>query len=125
MDTLRGKATALGSFTLFDLAAQHLSRYTTIPLQESTFRYLHVELQFRICAGVEADHWPFSPAIVLGATVPPSREAQTLYTTVAETASIATKGRETMATFGSRRGFRWSGCRLCWRRDSRGTSAAR
>ncbi len=99
MDTLRGKSTALGSFTLFDLASQHLSRYTTIPLQESTFRYLHVELHIGYAPGVEADHWPFSPVIVLGATVPPSREAQTIYSTVAETASIATKGRETIATF--------------------------
>ena len=37
--------------------------------------------------------------MVLGAKVPPSREAQTIYTTVAETATIATKGRETVATF--------------------------
>jgi hypothetical protein len=95
----RGRATALGTFTLFDLAAQHLSRDTTIPLQESTFRYLHIELNFAYAPGVEADHWPFSPAIVLGATVPPSREAQTIYSTVAETASIATKGRESVATF--------------------------
>ena len=37
-----GKGTALGTFTLFDLSAQHLSRDTTLPLVESTFRYLHV-----------------------------------------------------------------------------------
>ncbi len=98
-DALGGKATALGSFTLFDLASQRLSRDTTIPLQESTFRYLHIELNFAYAPGVEADHWPFSPAIVLGASVPPSREAQSVYTTVAETASIATKGRESVATF--------------------------
>ena len=97
-DALGGKATALGSFTLFDLASQGLSRDTTIPLQESTFRYLHIELNFAYAPGVEADHWPFSPTIVLGASVPPSREAQSVYTTVAETASIATKGRESVAT---------------------------
>ena len=33
-----GKSTALGSFTLFDLSSQHLSRDTTLPLEESTFR---------------------------------------------------------------------------------------
>ena len=98
-DALGGKATALGSFTLFDLASQGLSRDTTIPLQELTFRYLHIELNFAYAPGVEADHWPFSPTIVLGASVPPSREAQSVYTTVAETASIATKGRESVATF--------------------------
>jgi Protein of unknown function (DUF3999) len=95
----RGRATALGTFTLFDLASQRLSRDTAIPLQESTFRYLHIELNFAYAPGVEADHWPFSPTIVLGATVPPSREAQSLYTMVAETASIATVGRESVATF--------------------------
>jgi hypothetical protein len=95
----RGRATALGSFTLFDLASQRLSRDTTIPLQESTFRYLHIELSFAYAPGVEADHWPFSPTIVLGATVPPSREAQSVYTTVAETSAVATQGRESVATF--------------------------
>jgi len=101
MDSLRGlaKATALGSFTLFDLASQHLSRNTTIPLQESTFKVLHVELSFAYAPGVGSDKWPFLPGIVLGATVPPSREAQSLYTYVAETSAMVTKGRETVATF--------------------------
>ena len=93
----RGKATALGSFTLFDLASQHLSRDTTIPLQESTFKYLHVELHFSLAPGAAGER--FVPAMVRGATVPPSREAQSLYTTVAQTTSIATKGRESVATF--------------------------
>src|ERR1039458_2041823 len=46
LDSLGGKAksTALGEFTLFDLASQHLSRDTTMPLQESTFHYLHLVL---------------------------------------------------------------------------------
>jgi hypothetical protein len=95
-----GKATALGAFTLFDLAAQHLSRDTTLPLQESTFRYLHVVLSVSAApgSGTEAAG-RLVPAMVRGAEVPPSREAQILYTTVAETASIATVGRESRATF--------------------------
>ncbi len=76
----RGKATALGSFTLFDLASQHLSRDTTIPLQESTFRHLHVDTHFSAAPGSAAR---FVPEMVRGASVPPSREAQSLYTTVA------------------------------------------
>jgi hypothetical protein len=92
-----GKATALGSYTLFDLASQRLSRDTTIPLQESTFKYLHMELHFSSAPGSAGER--FVPAMVLGATVPPSREAQSLYTTVAKTAAVVTKGRETMATF--------------------------
>jgi hypothetical protein len=93
----RDKATALGTFTLFDLASQRLSRDTTIPLQESTFKVLHVALSVAPAAGSAAAR--FVPAMVRGAQVPPSREAQTVYTTVAETASIATKGRESVATF--------------------------
>ena len=98
-DTLggRGKATSLGSFTLFDLTAQHLSRDTTIPLQESTFKFLHVELSVSPAPGSAAAR--FLPVMVSGAQVPPSREAQSVYTTVAETAAIATVGRESRASF--------------------------
>ena len=97
MDTLRGKETALGSFTLFDLAWQRLSRDTTIPLQESTFKVLHVELSISPAAGSAVTR--FFPSMILSASVPPSREAQTIYTTVAGTAALVTKGRESVAIF--------------------------
>ena len=84
-----GKGTALGMFTLFDLASQRLSRDTTIPLQEATFKYLHVALSVSPAPGKPAAR--FVPAMVLGATVPPSREAQTVYTTVASV-SVPTTG---------------------------------
>ena len=93
----RGGATALGTFTLFDLASQRLSRDTTIPLEESAFKFLHVALSVAPAPGSAAAR--FVPAMVRGAQVPPSREAQSLYTMVAETASIATVGRESVATF--------------------------
>lgn len=83
------KVTQLGTFTLFDLSAQHLSRDTTIPLQESTFKFLHVELNVSPAPGAPVSR--FVPAIVQGATVPPSREAQTIYTTVASV-SVPTTG---------------------------------
>jgi hypothetical protein len=101
-DTPGGKAksTALGSFTLFDLSAQHLSRDTTLPLAESTFRYLHVALNISDApGGGPAMAGRFVPAMMRGAEVPPSREAQILYTTVAETTSITTSGRESRASF--------------------------
>jgi hypothetical protein len=91
------KTTALGTFTLFDLVSQRLARATSIPLSESTFRYLHVELSVSAIAGAAAIR--FAPSMVLGASVPPSREAQTVYSMVAETSLITTKGRETVATF--------------------------
>jgi hypothetical protein len=90
------KSTALGSFTLFDLQSQHLSRSTTLPLTESTFPYLHIVLSI---APTSASQPAFSPAIVQGAEVPPSREEQILYTTIAETSTITTTGRDTHATF--------------------------
>ena len=36
--------TRLGEFTLFDLTSQHLSRNTTLHLQETNLPYLHIEL---------------------------------------------------------------------------------
>jgi hypothetical protein len=101
LDSLGGKAksTALGTFTLFDLASQHLSRDTTLPLQESTFHYLHLVLNVSAAPGGTAPAGGFVPTMVRGAQVPPSREAQILYTAVAETASVATVGRESRASF--------------------------
>ena len=90
---------ALGTFTLFDLSTQRLSRDTTLPLEESTFRYLHVTLNVAPAPGNVSAAAKFGPALVQGAQVPPSREAQIVYTLVAETKSIATVGRETRATF--------------------------
>jgi hypothetical protein len=67
-------------------------------LEESTFRYLHVALSVAPAPG-SASAARFVPAMVAGAEVTPSREAQILYSTVAETSSIATIGRESRATF--------------------------
>jgi hypothetical protein len=89
---LGGRPTALGTFTLFDLASEHLSRDTTLPLQESTYRYLHVELTISPAPGAAVGSATrFVPAMVRGATVPPSREAQSVYTTVASV-SVPTTG---------------------------------
>lgn len=89
-------STRLGEFTLFDLSSQRLSRSTTLHLQESSFPYLHVELTV---SEASADH-PFKPTsqMVLGATVPPSREAQSLFTLSAETQTITQRGRQTIAS---------------------------
>jgi len=92
------KVTQLGSFTLFDLSSQKLSRDTTLPLPESTYRYLHVELSLAHAPGAVSGT-SFVPAMVQGATVPPSREAQILYSTVAETSAVRTVGRESRASF--------------------------
>ncbi|MEG9434755.1 hypothetical protein JAO29_00965 [Edaphobacter sp. HDX4] len=89
--------TWLGEFTLFDLTSQHLSRSTTLPLQESTFPYLHVELRISPAPGVR--RLQLSPRIVRGASVPPSREAQTVFVPAVETRSVSQRGRQTVARF--------------------------
>jgi hypothetical protein len=89
--------TQLGEFTLFDLTSQHLSRSTTLPLQESSFRYLHVELT--VTPVREATSMRILPAMVRGVSVPPSREAQTVFALTAETKTIAQRGRQTIASF--------------------------
>ncbi len=86
--------TQLGTFTVFDLSGQRLGRSTTLPLAETTFPVLHVELAVSGVAGR-----PAPTLAVTGAEIPPSREAQTLYTTVEETTTIAQKGRESVAVF--------------------------
>jgi hypothetical protein len=88
--------THLGEFTLFDLTSQHLSRSTKLPLQESSFPYLHVELQVSAAPGTRRIQ--FSPAMVIGATVPPSREAQTVFAPAAETRNISLPERQSRET---------------------------
>jgi hypothetical protein len=92
-------ARSLGTFTLFDLTSQRLSRDTTLPLAESTFRFLHVELTLSHAPGAPNAQAEFAPDLVRGAQVPPSRAAQILYTTIAETNRLTTLGRESRATF--------------------------
>jgi hypothetical protein len=89
--------TRLGEFTLFDLTSQHLSRNTTLHLQETSLPYLHIELAISPATGNHS--FVAKPEMVLGVTVPASREAQSLYTTAATATTIAQRGRQSVATF--------------------------
>jgi hypothetical protein len=89
--------TSLGEFTLFDLTSQHLSRNTTLHLQETSLPYLHIELAVSPATGNRS--FKATPEMVLGVTVPPSREAQSLYTTAATATTVAQRGRQSIATF--------------------------
>jgi hypothetical protein len=93
--------THLGEFTLFDLTTQRLSRNTTIHMQETTLPYLHVELAVSPAAGTYTlDTSPQAlQKMVQGVTVPPSREAQSLYTIAAESNTITQRGGQSIATF--------------------------
>ena len=83
----------LGEFTLFDLTAQHLSGDTTLHLQETAAPLLHVTL-VPLPGSV-----PITPAMLRGATVPPSREAQTLFTTALSTSTLEQARHQTRAHF--------------------------
>jgi hypothetical protein len=87
----------LGDFTLFDLAAQHLGSNTSLPIAESTFPYLRLRLQFQPAPGNAA--LLITPSTLAAAEVPPARQAQTLYTTVAENSAFAQHGQQTVVTF--------------------------
>jgi hypothetical protein len=89
--------TRLGEFTLFDLTSQHLSRNTTLHLQEASLPYLHIELAVSPATGNRT--FIATPEMVQGVTVPPSREAQSFYTTAATATTITRRGRQSVATF--------------------------
>jgi hypothetical protein len=98
LDALQSaKATQLGEFTLFDLTSQHLSRSTTLHLQESSFPYLHIVLAVSPAPGNHG--FAVTAAMVKGATIPPSREAQSVYTVAAQTTDISQQGRLSVASF--------------------------
>lgn len=81
--------TFVGTFTLFDMTGQKLGRDTTLRLAEASFPVLRVELERS--GGVAPE--------VTDAEVPPSREAQVVFTPVAE-AKVIQQGQEQVAKFG-------------------------
>ena len=90
-----GPTKPLGIYTLFDLTERHLPRSTSLALQESTFPQLHITLHLR---SLDASPFPhLDPSIVQGATVPASREAQTLYTVVAATSALTQSATSSIA----------------------------
>ena len=91
--------TGLGRFTIFDLTSQRLSRSTTLALQETDLPYLHIELAVSPAPGARAPTPQSLLTMVRGVTVPPSRDAQSLYTTAAAATTMAQRGRRSIATF--------------------------
>jgi hypothetical protein len=91
----QGHATPLGTFAVFDLSAQRLARSTVLSLSDSSYPVLHVALRMMNTAG---QPMTVTPSTIVGATVPPGREEQTLYTTVASTDAIEQQGHWSIAT---------------------------
>ncbi len=91
----RGHATPLGTFAMFDLSAQHLARSTVLSLPDSSYPVLHVALRMMNSGG---QPMAVRTSTIVGAMVPPSRDEQTLYTTVASTSAIEQQGHWSIAT---------------------------
>jgi hypothetical protein len=83
-----GAETKLGSFTIFDLTRQKLGRSTILHLPVSDFRYLH----FRIGG-------PLKPENVSGLSVGSAPASLPAYSVVAQTSTIARKGRASVLEF--------------------------
>lgn len=90
-----GRVTTLGSFTVFDLSSEGLARSTVLPLPASSYPFLHVELRFADLSGAPL---AATASMIGGADVPPSREEQTVYTTIASTGAIEQLGPRSSAT---------------------------
>ncbi len=91
----RGRATALGTFPVFDLSGQGLARSTVLALHDVSYPVLHIELRL---TDLEGRPMTVQPSMISGATVPPGREDQTLYTTVASASKIEQQGHWSIAT---------------------------
>lgn len=94
------KSSPLGTFTLFDLTGQHLARSIAIPLSESSFPYLHLELSLSPASGGPVGAAPLNvAAVVRSVAVPPSREAQSLYAAASAWKPLMQDGQHSAANF--------------------------
>ena len=91
-----GRRQALGDFGIFDLTHKGLGRWTVLPMAETSLPLLHLVLTLHSPDGVPMAEVPLST--VAGASVPPSRERQTLYTPVASTSTFVQRGNATVGT---------------------------
>lgn len=90
-----GRTKPLGTIALFDLSAEGLARSTVLPLPDVSYPVLHVELRLMDLQGKTMAP---EPSMLVGATVPPSRQDQTAYTTVASATKIEQQGKSSAAT---------------------------
>jgi hypothetical protein len=92
---VQGRAKPLGTAALFDLTAQGLARSTVLELPDVDYPLLRVELRL-----VSLDGRPIAvePSMISGASVPPSHEARTVYTTIASASKLEQQGHSSAAT---------------------------
>lgn len=90
-----GRATPLGSFTIFDLSSEGLARSTILTVPPSSYPMLHVELRL---AGPNGAPFPVTVSTINGAAILPDREQHVIYTTIASTSTIEQQGHWSAAT---------------------------
>ncbi len=86
----QGRHAALGSVAVFDLSAEHLGRWTSLLLGETSWPVLHVTLDLRTRGGQPLDG--VAPTVVEGAEVPPSRLRQTRFVPTVSTDHVDQRG---------------------------------
>jgi hypothetical protein len=87
----------LGDLSLYDLSSRHLGSSTALPIAESSFAYLRLRLHFE---PAPSSFGPaIAPSVLTSALIPPARQAQTLYTVIAQTSTIAQRGQRSVAAF--------------------------
>ncbi len=84
-----GGGREMGEFAVWDLSREGLGRSTVLHLAETRVMELRVEV--RVVSGV------VGVGMVRGATVPPARSGQTLYTVAAQTSAVRQEGGATVA----------------------------
>ena len=110
----------LGTVTLFDFSGQGLPRSTQLPLGESSYPWVHVKLRF---LDVQGRPLRGRAPVVTGASVPPSRQGQVLYTPVAETRLTGSVGAGSGVSGSGASGSGLSGGR--WRASACGAGSGR
>jgi hypothetical protein len=100
--------TYLGTFTLYDLTAQHLGQDAHLEFAESNFPYVHLDIELSPSPGAAAPKLRLSNpivntianplALVTSARFPSTRQSQTLYTPLATTQAFTQTPTETITT---------------------------
>ncbi|MGB0064285.1 MAG: DUF3999 family protein [Terracidiphilus sp.] len=80
--------TKLGAYTIFDLTQQRLGRSTVLHLPQSDFRFLHFQISGSI-----------TPENLTGISVTKAAASQPRYVTIAQTAVVTQKGRDSVFEF--------------------------
>jgi hypothetical protein len=87
---------SIGTYAVFDLSKRGLPRSTRLTLPEEVYPVLHIELALKTLDGHPLRD--LTSAAIEGANIPPSRNDQTIYKTVAASSAVDSQGLWSIAT---------------------------